>query len=336
MVRFSCLSVTVVVILVCTSLAFSQHYSIQDLGILNDSRCSGAAAMSSQRVVGTSGSPFCSDTHIRAFLWTPDTGMQDLGTFPGGDNSSAFGVNSHGIVIGDSAGVVNGNFYSHAFAWTRAGGMRDIGVLPGGTYSLAIGINGSGLIVGYGDDANDGNRHAILWSGSSMTDLGAISGQADSLAVAINREGDVVGYAGGTAALWRADGTYVNLGTLPGDYASSASAISGGRIVGWSATAGKPRAFLWTKNKGMRNLGLLPNGTFSVATGVIGQQVVGYGDNSGFIWTPANGMKDLNDLIVNGQGWHVTFANDINCAGQITGQGYLFGWAHAFLLTPAP
>lgn len=339
MVRFSCLAISMAVMLVCTSVAFSQHYSIQDLGVLNDSNCSGAAAMSSQRVVGTSGSASCFDTHIRAFLWTPDIGMQDLGTFPSGNNSFGYGVNSHGAVVGEAVGLANGISYLHGFLWTRTMGMQDLGILPGGTYSRAIGINGSGFIVGYGDFPNSGTfTHAILWSQSGMTDLGAISGQEWSAAAAIDRGGNVVGFAGSHAALWRADGTFVDLGTVPGSFISAATGISDGGIVGWANVAGLPRAFLWTKDKGMRNLGLLPNGTYSVATGVYGRRVVGYGDYAGFIWTPESGMKDLNDLIVNGQGSHVTFANDINSAGQITGQGYLFGFPqpHAFLLTPVP
>ncbi len=327
------LAVIVAMTINLSSLAFSQHYSIQDLGALNNSRCSGAAAMSAQRVVGTSGIP-C-DFVIRAFLWTPESGMQDLGAFPGGDYSRGFGVNSHGTVVGEASGNANGQSYVHAFSWTRGAGMHDLGILPGGTYSRAIGINGSGLIVGYGDLASD-RQHAMLWSPSGVSDLGAVSGQAASVAAAINREGDVVGYAGSSAALWHADGTYVDLGTLPGDFAAEAMAVSGGRIVGWSNMTGLPRAFVWTKAKGMQNIGLLPGGTYSVATGVNGRRVIGYGDNSGFLWTPEGGMKDLKTLVVNGQGWEVAFPSDINSAGQITGQGYLFGFAHAFLLTPVP
>ena len=329
-------AVSAAVILILTSVAFPQHYTIQDLGALPDLPCTAAADMSAQRVVGTSG--YCG-AYFHAFLWSPKAGLQDLGALPGGNYSQGYGVNSHGVVVGEAVGLANDNYYIHAFSWTRATGMRDLGILPGGTYSRATGINGSGLIVGYGDFPNAGTfTHAILWSQSGMTDLGAITGQTESVAAAISHDGDVVGDAGGIAALWRADGTYWNLGTLPGGYASRAVAISGHHIVGWSNSTGLPRAFLWTKTKGMRDLGLLPNGTLSVATGVDGRRVVGYGDNSGFIWTPEGGMKNLNDLIVNGAGSHVTFASDINSAGQIAAIGNASGDSktHSFLLTPVP
>jgi probable HAF family extracellular repeat protein len=53
-----------------------------------------------------------------------------------------------------------------------------------------------------------------------------------------------------------------------------------------------------------------------------------------FLWTPAGGMKDLNNLIPAGTGWVLYWASGINVQGKITGYGILHGQYHAFLLTP--
>lgn len=45
---------------------------------------------------------------------------------------------------------------------------------------------------------------------------------------------------------------------------------------------------------------------------------------------------DLNDLLVNGAGWELIEAADINDVGQIVGQGRINGAEHGFLLTPVP
>jgi probable HAF family extracellular repeat protein len=55
-----------------------------------------------------------------------------------------------------------------------------------------------------------------------------------------------------------------------------------------------------------------------------------------FLYTAASGMVDLNDLIDPLSGWELLDADDINDAGQMTGQGLINDEYHAFLLTPIP
>lgn len=52
-----------------------------------------------------------------------------------------------------------------------------------------------------------------------------------------------------------------------------------------------------------------------------------------FVWD-GNQMRDLNDLLVNGAGWTLVDARDINDSGQITGYGTFNGQTRAFLLNP--
>jgi hypothetical protein len=53
----------------------------------------------------------------------------------------------------------------------------------------------------------------------------------------------------------------------------------------------------------------------------------------GFLWTESTGWLDLNDLIPADSGWVIENVSAINNSGQITGQGYIDGEYHAFLLT---
>ena len=85
--------------------------------------------------------------------------MTDLGTLPGGTNSSAFAINAAGQVTGN-AETAGGD--RHAFRWTASGGMQDLGTL-GGTNSYASAINAPGQVTGFADTAG-GALHAFLWT----------------------------------------------------------------------------------------------------------------------------------------------------------------------------
>ena len=70
-----------------------------------------------------------------------------------------------------------------------------------------------------------------------------------------------------------------------------------------------------------------------------GSQVTGASSVAGnivhaFLWDPATGMLDLNDLIPSELGWTLGIGRGINDVGQITGSGIIDGQIHAFLLTP--
>src|SRR5207302_3543241 len=70
---------------------------------------------------------------------------QDLGVLPGGDWSSASGINQSGTVVGDSS-VAAGNF--RGFVWNPQSGMVELGTL-GGLDSHATGINQNGEVIGH-------------------------------------------------------------------------------------------------------------------------------------------------------------------------------------------
>ena len=118
---------------------------------------------------------------IHAFLWQNGSPMQDLGAIPGIDsifgaganitdnNSSAWGINSRGEIVGVSGFGTNvATFGSggRAFLYTN-GTMYDLSsLLAAGTnwqLEAAWAINDDGQIVGVGRNPNDGNtEHGFL------------------------------------------------------------------------------------------------------------------------------------------------------------------------------
>jgi probable HAF family extracellular repeat protein len=112
------------------------------------------------QVVGLSALP--GDTTFHAFLWTSETGMQDLGTLPGDVASGAFGINDRGDVVGLSLDA-SGN--PRAFL-RQNGVMTDLSTLiptdsPLLPFFAEI-INSREEIVGLGADTSTGNVHGFL------------------------------------------------------------------------------------------------------------------------------------------------------------------------------
>jgi probable HAF family extracellular repeat protein len=111
------------------------------------------------QVVGYS--DLAGDANFHAFLWTSETGMQDLGTVGTDVNSLAIGVNDAGDVVGAS---LDANFNPRAFL--RVGqDLIDLNELvPAGSplyLSTACSINSRGEIIGIALDAS-GDVHAYL------------------------------------------------------------------------------------------------------------------------------------------------------------------------------
>ena len=105
-----------------------------------------------------------------AFIWSANTGMQDLGSL--GGSSYAQGINASGQVVGYYVSLLG---QLRPFLWTQSGGMQDLGTL-GGDAGVAAGINDSGQVVGWAT-TTAGAAHAFLWSsGGGMKDLGTLVG----------------------------------------------------------------------------------------------------------------------------------------------------------------
>ena len=107
-----------------------------------------------------------------------------------------------------------------------------------------------------------------------------------------------------------------------------------GDIVGYSADAtGARRAVQWTKDGAILDLGTLPGGDFSQALGInsrgdiVGTSTSALGSRA-VIWTSADGLRDLNDLVVP-SAFVLTQAAGINANGVILAIGRDAGDTHA-------
>jgi probable HAF family extracellular repeat protein len=111
------------------------------------------------RVVGYS--DVAGDAYFHAFLWTSETGMQDLGTVGSDVDSLAIGINDAGDVVGAS---IDASFNPRAFL--RVGrDLIDLNAhIPDGPLYLATAcsINARGEIIGIAIDKSSGDVHAYL------------------------------------------------------------------------------------------------------------------------------------------------------------------------------
>ena len=133
--------------------------------------------------------------------------MIDVGTLSGGINSSGYGINNSGQVVGesDTGPILHLNlrlksfslYGTHAFLWTEGAGMMDLSHLGGGT-SRATAISNNGVVVGTSALIN-GTDHAFRWTqASGLIDLNTLlkpnSGWVLVDAYGVNDNGQITGY----------------------------------------------------------------------------------------------------------------------------------------------
>jgi probable HAF family extracellular repeat protein len=221
-------------------------------------------------VVGFSG-PTRDSSESRAFVWSYQTGMKDIGTL-GGSYAQANAINEAGFITGTAQAIWDMFVTTHAFIYQASGTggqMRDLGVL-GGLSSYGMAINGYNHVAGYSTQANSERFHAFLHNGKSMIDLGSLGAKGTdtdvSVALGVNKLDQVVGYSylpgqlimQQVAFLWSRDGygggKMVDLNTLLNATGKnyrliSATAINdNGQIVAnaLDMQTGGPRAVLLT------------------------------------------------------------------------------------------
>lgn len=268
-------------------------------------------------------------TASRAFVWTPQNGMVDIGTL-GGAQASARGVSADGnVVIGFSA--IANNAGSHAFRWTADGGMQDLGTL-GGTGSFAVDLSDDGSVI-VGSSQPEGNtfQRAFRWTeATGMVDLGTLDGRT-TYARATNADGSVVvgesdvmsndNLVYSRAFRWTEQGMQ-DLGTLGGPWSRASDVSADGTIVIGRSRLADPssvQAFRWTEATGMESLGSL-GGDSSFASRISrdGSTIVGYADfgengpQRAFRWTEATGMENLGTL-----GGDYSYGEDVSADGSV-------------------
>ncbi len=166
----------------------------------------------------------------------------------------------------------------------------------------------------------------------TVTDLGTIGGPNVQV-TGINSSGQVCGTADGAvsgtgfAYLWTAPGPMMSLGALGSlPTQSNANGINDNSfVVGQSG----PEGFVYTPQTGMQGVGFLLSGTYSALEAINNSNVAvggavprGASIADAAIWDPANGLRDLNKMIVNPpSNWAPTDATAISQNGLIAGIG---------------
>lgn len=212
--------------------------------------------------------------------------------------------------------------------------------LQGATSGSATSINSQGQVVGSIFDLSYPRTYAALWNGSTPTDIGAFGSLngSQSNALGINNAGVLVGSADYRAVIWNGS-TPTILG--PG---SANSVNSSGQVVGTSGPPGSMHATLWDGSSAT-DLGTL-GGSSSGANSINDKgQIVGSstptGDPIAFLGFGGVGFSTSFATLWDGTsitnlgtlGGGISWASNINNAGQIVGTSYLAGNAikHATL-----
>jgi photosystem II stability/assembly factor-like uncharacterized protein len=204
--------------------------------------------------------------------------------------------------------------------WQQLG---NLGFNVDGSTSSGWDISGDGLTVVGNSWAGPGYAHAVAWNAvQGLMDLGSMYPGASTRANAVDADGTViVGWQDFSwkAAVWRKNltGGYdpnqyllIDPNGSPTDefnqiFMAQAVSGNGNWIGGMGDFANNGDPWVWSESTGYVSLGHIDGGTGTVmgfnydGTVAIGYFDMGFGNpRSPFIWTPADGLQNLNDWIV--------------------------------------
>ena len=241
--------------------------------------------------------------------------------------SSAFGINARGEVVGFSRG--NGLM---ATVWDRSGTPRALPPVSFQDFSSAFAINARGEVVGSSTSGVSGT--ATMWDRSgaptALPPPPSLVGEdcMSSSARGINARGQVVGQCFGfdrdTAILWDRSGSPMVLPPLDGDTSSSATAINArGEVAGTSSVNGGSTAVVWDRSGAPRVLQPLDGDTNSAAFGINARgEVAGWSSQTPFfgetavVWDRSGTPRALQSFDIE---FSLDAVNGINARGEVVG-----------------
>ncbi len=225
----------------------------------------------------------------------------------------------------------------------------DAGVLAEAPPMVGYDLNNAGVMTG--DKQIDSRTMPVRWTQAGGVEELAIREDAWSgYSYDINEHGDSVGQinlenGGAVAALWRADGSLVELGLpdwMPYDYARAFAINDSGTVVGNASLFRLEEdgyyheyndPFVWTEEEGFTRLphiGDDRHNTEPYAINndgyIVGQSHIG-NEQHAVMWSPDGTIEDLGDLPGQSGGW----ARAINDAGVVVGSSGddAFTWTRA-------
>ncbi|MBK9471651.1 MAG: T9SS type A sorting domain-containing protein [bacterium] len=252
----------------------------------------------------------------------------DIGVVQPADIASqGFRVSMTGIATGRSFGNP-----TRAFTWTSAGGLVGLPNLAGRTYCVGNGVNDLGDVVGTGATTSFGSSPLpVLWQGGLASQLPLPAGQSFGRANDVNNAGLAVGsigsgsveygvkWSGGVASVITAQ-------TAGGCFLRTAFSVNdAGLVAGFGvdpANAARNVGFVYdaATNTATEVPPLLGhNGALafdvSNAGHIVGSSMLNQGSGMPFIWSAANGTKEIALPPATSQG----SARGVNNAGWAVG-----------------
>jgi probable HAF family extracellular repeat protein len=337
-----------------------QAQSLTWLGTLGGDRSRAYGVSDGGRVVV--GLASHTDGNDRAFRWTAETGLRNLGLLPGGTYSVATGTSRDGAVVVGRANVrtADNRVFTRAFRWTSGTGMQSLGTMCGGNSSSALAISSDGgQTFGWGDGywRTYLEHRAFATTGSlgCSSEIGSLGGRRSEARGASAGGNVVVGWSenhlGEVHAFYLRRPYYTGMQLLHplAVCCGEANGVSenGQVIVGRAHSAQTERwhACMWWWNVSdysPRDLGTLGGNESEAYACTDNQTAVGWSHNASgqrraFRWTPAGGMEDLTLVYQNllSPDAYLEVARDITPDGRyIVGWGYnaATGRTEAFLL----
>ncbi|QIQ21468.1 hypothetical protein [Zophobihabitans entericus] len=286
-----------------------QDGNITNLGRLGGSRTYVRSVSEDGQVI--TGSSKLTNDYQRAIKYTEQTGLINLGTLPGHDESYGEAVSADGSTIIGFSRSFDEPYKTAAFKHTNQNGLVNLGTLgDGNTVGNALSADGS-VIVGFSyiNFAN-GQYHAFKYTDEGgITDLGTLGGLSSN-ATHVSEDGKVIA---GTS-LTQPNSTYfntfkytdeggmINIGTLGGNSTEISSlSADGSTIVGSASDFNTTRAFKHTDKTGI--IALDTNTLYSKATDtnydgsvIVGSAGFKVGQTRAFWYSDASGMIDLGTI----------------------------------------
>lgn len=240
-----------------------------------------------------------------------------------------------------ASGLIVGSANSNAAVWQGGEWVA----LPGANnYSFAWAANDSGLIGGEADD------QAVIWRNGQLEVVSAPPGHGKNAVVDISAGGTAIGQSWNLDPVaWRwVDGKTHRLdqGQAIGSSANGINDLDS--IVGYLlVSSNRSVAARWDGDT-LTQLDSL-SGALQSSAQAINNHGVAVGSSVFSFYTGPESTHDehatlwdgvapinLNDQLVNADGWILSQAISINDKGQITGLGWQNGVQTAYLLTPVP
>ncbi len=248
---------------------------------------------------------------VHAFLYRHATGqVEDLGPQLGGPENSANDINNNGVITGGAGGIATQRPLIYD---SNDGSLTMLDPLPGHAMAGGDGINDIGHVVGISENADWEDDRAFIYRDGNMEDLGPAV-----FVTGVNNADVVTGTAPipGDTTPWPPPWSAFRLDTSVPDPTPE--------LLGHSQAPG----FTASHGYSINDDGVVVGHSFDASESFRAFVDIPSGEDAGF--------HDLEDVVVEADGWVFEEATGISNTGYIVGTGKYQGQERAYLLTPAP